>query len=134
MRSSCGLLKIWSGVPLSTIKPCIEEIHAVGDRAGEAHLVRHHQHGHAGLRQLHHHIQHLFDHLRVERGGRLVKEHDLGLHRQGAGDRHTLLLPAGKLAGELLRLLGDAHPLQQLHSHSLGFLLWSICAPRSAPG
>src|SRR5207342_860060 len=34
------------------------------------------------------------DHLGVERRGGLVEQHDLGLHRQRAGDRRTLLLAA----------------------------------------
>ena len=49
-------------------------------------------------RQLVHHVEHLLDHLRVERGGRLVEEHDLRLHRERAGDRDALLLAAGELA------------------------------------
>ena len=65
-----------------------------------------------------HHVQHLFDHLRVERRGRLVKEHDLGLHGQGAGDGHALLLPAGELARVDVGLFGDAHLLQQVHRRS----------------
>jgi hypothetical protein len=34
----------------------------------------------------------------IERRGRLVEQHDLGAHAQRAGDRHALLLAAGKLA------------------------------------
>jgi hypothetical protein len=36
------------------------------------------------------------DQLGIERRGRLVEEHQLGLHRQGAGDRHPLLLASGE--------------------------------------
>ena len=49
------------------------------------------------LARPHHDVQHLVDHLRVERRGRLVEEHHLGLHRQRAGDRDALLLAAGQL-------------------------------------
>ena len=38
-----------------------------------------------------------------------------GLHRQRPGDRHALLLAARELARVLPRLVGDAHPLEQLH-------------------
>jgi hypothetical protein len=69
--------------------------------------------------ELAHDVEHLADHLRVERRRRLVEEHDLGLHGQGAGDRHALLLPAGQLGRVLVRLLGNAHPLQELHRHLL---------------
>ena len=100
--------------------PLVEEIHRVGHRAGEAHLVRHHHHRHPALGQLGHHVEHLFDHLQVQRAGWLVEEHDLGLHRQRPRDRHALLLAAGELAGVLAGLLGDAHTPQQLHRHLLG--------------
>ena len=62
-----------------------------------------------------HHVEHLADHFRVQRAGRLVEEHRLGLHRQGAGDRRPLLLAAGELGRKLVRLVGDADPVEQRH-------------------
>ena len=51
----------------------------------------------------------------VERGRRLVGDHDVGLRRQRDGDHHALLLPAGHLerivADPALRLR-DADALQ----------------------
>ena len=47
----------------------------IGDLAGECHLVSHHDHGHALVSKVAHNTQNLADHLRVERTGRLVKEH-----------------------------------------------------------
>ena len=44
-------------------------------------------------RELLHHLQHLAHELGVERGGRLVEQHEIGLHRQRPRDRDTLLLP-----------------------------------------
>jgi hypothetical protein len=38
---------------------------------------------------------------------RLVGEQHPGLLDQGAGDRHPLLLPAGQLAGQVLRAIGE---------------------------
>src|SRR5262245_9432581 len=51
----------------------VHEHDAVGDLAGEAHLVRHHHHGHALGRERHHHVEHFVDHLGVERGGGFVE-------------------------------------------------------------
>ena len=72
--------------------------------------------------QLAHDVEDLVDHLRVERGGGLVEEHDLGLHRERPGDRDALLLAAGELRRVLARLLGDAHALEQLHGQLLRLL------------
>jgi hypothetical protein len=66
-----------------------------------------------------HHVEDLLDHLGVERGGGLVEQHDLGLHRQRAGDGGSLLLAAGELGGVLVPLVGDAHALQQRHPVAL---------------
>ena len=70
----------------------------VGDALRKAHLVGDHHHGHAARRQLLE-LQHFAGELRVERGGDLVEQHHLRLHRQRAGDRGALLLAAGKLLG-----------------------------------
>ena len=54
------------------------------------------------LRQLDHHVEHLADHLGVERRGRLVEQHHDRVHAQRAGDRDALLLPARQLSRELV--------------------------------
>ena len=94
----------------------VQEEELVRRLAGEAHLVGHDQHrpplGGEGA----HHPQHLVDELRVERAGRLVEEHHLGVHRQRPRDRHPLLLPAGELARVVAALVGDA----DLGEHRLG--------------
>ena len=90
------------------------EKYAVGDLAGKAHLVRDDDHRHARVCQLLHDLQHLADHLRVERARRLVEEHDLGLHCQRADDGNTLLLPAGELAGIGVRAVGKPDTGQKL--------------------
>ena len=56
-----------------------------------------------------------------------------GLHGQGPGDGHPLLLAAGELRRGTCRLLGDADPLQQLmasSSASLFFILRTQMGPR----
>ena len=99
----------------------IEEQHTVGHFAGKAHFVGDADHGHAFQGQGLHHVQHLADHFRVKRRGRLVEQHDLGLHGQRAGDRHPLLLTTRQARGELVGLLRDADLFQQ--GQGLGFTL-----------
>jgi hypothetical protein len=94
-----------------------------GRLAREAHLVGHHDHGHAVVRQLHHDIQHLADHLGVECRGRLVEQDELRLHREGAGDRDALLLAAGELRGHLGSLVGHADSFEKLHRALVGGFL-----------
>jgi hypothetical protein len=69
--------------------------------------------------QLSHHIQHFSDHLRVQRGRWLIEQHDFWPHGQRSRNRYALLLAAGELSRELVRLLRDANTLEKLHS--LGF-------------
>jgi len=85
--------------------------------------VGHDDHRHAVLGELDHDIEDLVDHLGVQRAGRLVEEHDLRMHREGARDGHALLLAAGELSRELGCLLGDADALEQRHRLLLGLRL-----------
>ena len=55
------------------------------------------------MRELDHGVEHLLDHLRIERGGRLVEQHDLRAHAERAGDRDPLLLAAGELRPDTCR-------------------------------
>ncbi|MCY1432181.1 hypothetical protein D9M71_481710 [compost metagenome] len=73
----------------------------------------HADHGHAFHGQGLHHVEHLADHFRVERRGRLVEQHHLRLHAQRTGDGHALLLAAGQARGVFLGLLTDADLGQQ---------------------
>ena len=83
----------------------------VGDLPGEAHLVGDDDHRHARRCKLAHDGEDLADQLWVERRGRLVEEHELGLHRQGPRDGHALLLLAtGELRRVCRRLVGQADP------------------------
>ena len=77
--------------------------------------MRHHDHGHAPARQIDHDVEDLVDHLGVQGGGGLVEQHRLGVHGERAGDGDALLLAAGELRGDLMRLGRDAHALEQLH-------------------
>ena len=61
-----------------------------------------------GLEQLHE----LVGPLGVEVAGRLVGEHEVGLHDEGARDRDPLLLAAGKLVRVGLDAMLQAHLLE----------------------
>ena len=63
----------------------------------------------------------------VERGKGLVQQKERRTRAQGPCQRHTLLLPAGKVAGIQAGQMGDAQALQQIHGP--GALL-----PGQAPG
>ena len=99
----------------------IKEQHAVGHFPGKPHFVGHANHGHAFKRQGFHHVQHFTDHLRVERGGRLVEQHDLGFHRQRAGNGHSLLLSTREARRIFIGFLPDTDLFQQ--GTGLGFAL-----------
>ena len=90
--------------------PGVHQHHPVRNLPGKSHLVAHHHHGHAVEREADHGVEHLLDHFRIERGGRLVEQHDFRLHAQRPRDRHPLLLPARELARILVCLLGNANP------------------------
>ena len=51
---------------------------------------------------------------RVERGERLVEQHDLGLDRERAGERDALLLAARELVGIASAEAGEPDELEQL--------------------
>src|SRR5690554_398430 len=73
------------------------EQHPVRSLTREAHLVGDDHHGHSVVCQLHHDVEHLADHFRVEGRGRLVEQDQFRIHRQGTGDRDALLLAAREL-------------------------------------
>ena len=79
----------------------IHEHDPVRDAPGESHLVRDDDHRHAVAREIGHDVEDLLDHLRIERRGRLVEQHDHRIHRERARDRHALLLAAGELRRKL---------------------------------
>lgn len=83
----------------------VEEHHAIGHLAGKAHFVGHDDHRHAAARQAAHHVQHFLDHFGVECRGGLVKQHHFGLHGQGAGNGHPLLLSARQLPRVLVGMV-----------------------------
>ena len=69
---------------------------------------------------------------RVERGGRFIKQHHLWLHRQRAGNGHTLLLAAGEFRRIMMRALGQADFRQQIFRLLLCRLLAGATYPQRA--
>ena len=112
------------------LRGCLLHHHAVfhehglgGNVAGKAHLVGDHQHGHALFGQLPHHAEHLAGQLRVKGAGGLVKVNNFRVGGKGTGDRHPLLLSAGKLAGVVVGTVCKAYLGQHLHADFLCLLL-----------
>jgi len=98
----------------------VHEQDAVRHLAREPHLVRDHDHGHAVAGQPFHDVENLADHLGIEGRGGLVEEHDLGVHGQGAGDGHALLLSAREIVGVGGGLVGQPHAGEKSHGLLLG--------------
>ncbi len=59
-------------------------------------------------------LHHAVANLRVQRRQRLIQQQYFGAHRDGAGDRHALLLATGELAGIALGVGGHADDGQRL--------------------
>ena len=55
----------------------------------------------------------------VERACRFVRQDDVGVRNQGAGDRDTLFLPAGHLIREMARPIFQAEAVEIFHRHRL---------------
>ena len=73
-----------------------------------------HHHGHALAGEIHHDVEHLGDHFRIERGGRLVEQHRNRVHRQRPGNGDALLLAAGQFGRVFLGVLLQADAVEQL--------------------
>ena len=114
VRASRGAPKIASGGPCSRMLTGVEEADAVGDVAGEAHLVGGDDHRHARRREPADDVEHLGDELRVERARDLVEQQQVGSHRERADDRDPLLLAARQPVRVLVALVGEAESRQQL--------------------
>ena len=69
--------------------------------------------------------EHFADELRVEGGGGLVEEHDLGLHVERPSYRHALLLAAREPDRVLVGLFTEPHLLKQIPA-PLGRLLLGL--------
>src|SRR5450830_808752 len=109
--------------------PLVHQHHPVCHLTGETHLVADHDHGGAVEGELDHGVEHLLDHFRIERAGRLVEQHHFRAHAQCARDRDPLLLAAGELRRIFLGLLQNAHAREVLHRQLFGLRLWHLAHP-----
>ena len=82
-----------------------EEGDVIADLAGESHFMGHEHEMPAFLLQKLDGLQDLRSHLRIQRRSGLIEEEHLGLHGEGPGDGHALLLSAGKLRRFLVRMV-----------------------------
>ena len=85
--------------------------------------MRYHNHGHTQLGEILHALKDLADHFRIKGRGRLVKEHDPGIHGEGSGDGNPLLLTAQELGRIGVPLFSKSNPLQELHGLLVGIAM-----------
>ena len=93
------------------------------------HFMRHDQHGDAVAGEFHHRVEHLLDHLGIERGGGFVEQHDVRAHAQCARDGDALLLAAGEPGWVFLRLVRYPHAPQETHGKLFGVFLRHMADP-----
>ena len=86
----------------------------VAELLGLVHVVRREHERHALPLQLVEPLPHEVARLRVEAGGRLVEQHELGLVDQRPGDREPALHAAGQLVDPVVAAVGQLHEVQQL--------------------
>src|SRR5438067_8004696 len=90
----------------------VEEGNLARGEPGVGGIVRHHDQRRPALVQLGEQLHHRLTVLRVEVPGRLVGEEDERIARDGAGDRHALLLAAGELAGHVACAVAHADAVE----------------------
>ena len=95
--------------------------------------MRDDDHRQALFSQAAHDIEHLADHLRIERARRLVKQQHFRLHGQCPRDGHALLLSAGELGRPGVDIRRHADLRQVLHGDLLS-LLAAALERRDLPG
>ena len=111
VRATSGASKICAGGPCSMIAPRSNTTTRSATRRAKRHLMRHDDHRHALVGQALHDVQHFADRFGIERRGRFVEQHHLGLHRQRAGDGDALLLAARQIARDSCRALSASPTL-----------------------
>ncbi len=84
-----------------------------------------HHHRHALVGERAHDLEHLPDKLRIEGAGRLIEQHHVRVHTQGAGDGNTLLLASGQANRMFFHLVAQPHPGEGLFGYLVGLVLGS---------
>ena len=94
--------------------PVCHKDDAIGDLAGKMHFVRDDHHGHALFHEIPNCREHFTDEFGIEGGCRFVKQHEFWSHRERAGDRSPLLLPARKASRADIALIREPNLREQL--------------------
>ena len=81
-------------------------------------------HGHSGLCQFFHDLQYFSDHLRIQRGSRLIKEHHIRIHRHGTCDGDTLFLSTGKAVRVSICFVRKTHTGKEFFCFLRSFLFF----------
>ena len=103
--------------------------HAVGDALDHVHLMRDEHDGDVQLAvDATQQVEHILRGLGVEGARRLVGEKYARMRGERASDADTLLLPAGKLAGILVRVLGEPHEFKQLGDSAVAIVRTPVVA------
>jgi hypothetical protein len=92
----------------------VEDAHLVGQPLGLLQVLRGQQHRRAAGDQRLHGVPHVAAAGRVEPGGGLVEEEDLGGQHQARGDVEPAAHPPGEQAHRAVAGVGEAHLRQQL--------------------
>ena len=101
------------GVGVAGDPPILEGDDAGGVALGKLRVVGDHD-DQPVLRHLPEQLHDLDGGLAVQRAGGLVRQENVRVVDEGAGDGHPLHLAAGHLAGLFIQLVAQAHPLQRL--------------------
>ena len=104
----------WRGDPSAAMQALVHHDEAVAQLLRLIHVVGRDDERHAGLLEPEQLVPQHVAGLRVEAGGRLVEQQQVGVVDQAAGDREAALHAAGQVLDLRLRLLGDLRELQQL--------------------
>lgn len=102
-----------------------KERDAIGGQPREAHLVRDENEVGALFAKLLNHVEDLGGHFRIERGCRLIEEHDARLDCDGASNGDALTLTAGKGRRLFVRVSIELEAAKQLEGNVTG-LGWRL--------
>src|SRR6185437_10457261 len=75
----------------------------------------HDHHGHAVAGEVDHDVEHLADHFRIERRGRLVEQHGDRIHRQRPRNGDALLLAAGQFGRVFAGVFPEPDPVEKAY-------------------
>src|SRR5436190_10777059 len=88
-------------------------MHSAFSVHGESVVVSHHANGRPSAMQLFQQIHDRLTVARIEVSGWFIRKENGGLAGKCSGNRDTLLLSAGKLAGQMLGAVKHAYPLER---------------------